>query len=82
MKTAIVYFEVPEYVRYFVVDGDYSHLHEVYVNSVNSDEKLQQELNDLVYGSDGYVQLKMLTVQEFAQHIREGAVLIEAGFYL
>lgn len=40
--------QFPTRTFFFELAGDHSRLHDVYINSTDSDEKLQDELNNLV----------------------------------
>lgn len=62
MKTILIYDELDANLKFFVLDGDYSHLNKVYMNSVLEDatakaqkahDKLQTQLEKLMYGKGG-----------------------------
>lgn len=78
MKTAIIYQEIPENTHLFVVDGDYSHLHDVYINTMENQEK-QNELNNLIYDEKEYHKHKVVSILEIKNAVRDGAELIMCG---
>jgi len=79
MKTIIIYDQCGEHaIQFFVVDGDYSHLNNVYINNTE-DQAKTDELSDLLYGEDGRIQLK--AYKKFPiKAAKEGANVIVAGF--
>lgn len=82
MKTALIWFEVPEKITYFIIDQDLSKFQGVYINSVNNVD-LQAELNSIIYDeTSGEFLHSEVTIEEIENAVREGAKLIEAGFYL
>lgn len=52
MKTAVIWNEI-NYIRYTILDGDFRKFHDVYINSVDSDEQLMNELNSEFYTESG-----------------------------
>lgn len=80
MKTAIIYNQFEEGISYHVIDGDYSHLHNVYVNG--GEEEKEDQLLDIIQDSEGYATKGKVSLQQFSQAISAGAKLIECGFYL
>lgn len=53
MKTVIIWNEFGERdLGWFIVDGDYSELDRVYINSAMCDEDDIDKLNNLVYGDE------------------------------
>ena len=82
-KTAFVYFEVPEEVKYFLVAGDYRHLNGVYVNLVDTDKNKEQELVNLMFDEDtGKYRVTFVSIDDITSEIREGAYFVEVGFIL
>lgn len=79
MKTAIIFNDF-EKLRYFIVDGDRKHLDGIYINVDTAKPRLEEELIQLVYGTDGEFILDDVPLVVFADAIRGGAFLIEAGF--
>lgn len=77
MKTAIIYNEVFEQISYYVASGDYRHLHGVYANLTGTDRDREDQLVNLIEGDDC---LQSVTIEEFQQAIKDGAVLIETGW--
>lgn len=84
MKTAMMYVEVPEKIHYMLLEGDYSHLHNVFINSVDMGNETQQdELSKLVHTPDWYRREDLdVSIEELRQAIVEGAELIVCGFIL
>ena len=85
-KTVLIYAEIPENIRFLVVDGDKRHLEGVFINSYTEDvrqENLQDELSTLVHDEDGYLR-KELMVEKFPTDlVKEGeTAVILCGFYL
>lgn len=92
-KTVVIYDQLDADVKFAVLDGDYSHLNGVYINSCVPDtdaenyaeleaalEKKNEELSNLFYYPDtGKDKLELL--EEFpTQAVRDGAIVIVAGF--
>lgn len=77
MKTVLIYDNVGMCpIEFAVLDGDYSHLNGIYINAADADEKLQDELDKLVYDDHA-----LLFLSEFpAQAVKDGAIVIVAGF--
>lgn len=80
MKTAIIYNQFEEGVSYHVIEGDYIHLHNVYVNG--GEEEKEDQLLGILNNSEGYATKGKVSLQHFAEEISAGAKLIECGFYL
>jgi hypothetical protein len=88
MKTILIYDELDANLKFFVLDGDYSHLNKVYMNSViegtakaqKAHDKLQRELEKLLYGKGG--QIILPSTPEFPVDVlkREDSIVIVAGF--
>lgn len=79
MKTAIIWNEIED-LKYVVVDGDYTHLHGVYINMADNDPDKERELSGLVYDEEFCFKHQPLLLDAFADAIRDGAALIECGF--
>lgn len=87
MKTVLIYDQLDSSLKFFVLDGDYSHLNGVYINQYIEDKKAQKaaeakqdELNDLMYVPETG-EFKHTALDEFpTQAVREGAIVIVAGF--
>lgn len=77
-KTAIIFYTNEE-LLYFVVDGDQSYLHDCYIDAVNSEQNLQDELNVLLFDDHGEYVHQKRTTAEVAEAVRNGAKLIECG---
>jgi hypothetical protein len=79
MKTVFIWDEMVGEIKFFVVDGDYRHLNNIYINGSDDDEKLDQLNEILAYDDAGKPKVTMLT--EFpAQDVKDGAFVIVAGF--
>lgn len=80
MKTVFIYDQVLEMpLSFLVVDGDYSHLNNCYINSMDCTEEQADEINKLVFNEDWtYVQG---FVEEFpAYEVVKGAKVVIIGF--
>ena len=82
MKTALLFNEFDCGISFFILDGDYIHLDDVYVNSVDCEgEEETDELTDLMYDPvDGHMLHRKVTKDEFVQAIQNGAAMIVCGF--
>ena len=83
MKTAIIYEQVysGEPLYFYVIEGDYRHLDNVYVG-LNADAK-EDELVNLLYTKDeegSAVSIPTCTREEFAEAIKDDALLITCGW--
>lgn len=80
MNTIFIYnqgFEVP--LQYFVLEGDYSHLHGTFINCEEDEEKLEELNSILGYDEDGYPAISMLESFPVPQVTPE-TIVIEVGF--
>lgn len=80
MKTLVIWDQVGgDDVKMFWLDGDYSHLNRVYINSTESSGIQQDELHKIVYNDDG--SYKVQTFVELPLTLDEpGVSIIVAGF--
>ena len=80
VKTVMIYDQLDASIKFLVLDGDYKHLDGIYINASDQDEKLQDELSNLLYDpQNGQDRVTLLT--EFpTQAVRDGAEVIIAGF--
>lgn len=87
-KTVIIYDQLDAVVKFFVLDGDYRHLNNVYINQCDGKTKkeqkaaddLQDELCNLVYDpKTGEVLLPVFTKFPI-EAVQNGADVIVAGF--
>ena len=76
MKTLFLFEEIPEDSFFFEVEGDYSDLNEVYVNSSDDEEKVMS-LNRVVYDSEGDYKVKALD-----KPTRDWDVFVKCGIFL
>lgn len=79
MKTVFIWDEMQGELKFFVVDGDYRHLNNIYINTVDNEEQ-QDQLNEVLgYDEQGQPKITMLT--EFpVQEVKDGAFVVVAGF--
>lgn len=83
MTSAVIWNDF-EQLRFFVADGDWSKFEGVYIN-MHDDENLVTTLYDLVYKADGvefgdYYKVKFITIKEFEEAIKDGAIAVSCGF--
>lgn len=66
-------------IKFFVLKGDYLHLHEIYLGSVDNQEK-QDELNELLsYDDLGQPKVKMVDKFPYGTY-QYGDIVIVCGF--
>ena len=75
MKTAIICNLIGEGIKYLVVDGDKRHLHGYIIGCDDMEPHIEEEILKTQ-------EEKPVTLEEFAQAIRDGAHVIEFGFVL
>jgi hypothetical protein len=88
MKTIVIYDQLDAHLNFFVVEGDYSRLDGVYINHVvegtkkaqKANEKLQDELEKLVYGDSGEIILPHTSSFPVDVLKREDSIVIITGF--
>lgn len=80
MKTVVIWDTLEGEIKFFVVNGDFSHLDGVYINSMEN-ELGQDELNKILdYDSNGNPKVTML--EHFPKEdVINGANVIVAGFF-
>ena len=87
MRTIFIYDQCcQDDVKFFILDGDYSHLDGIYINAVydndndNEKEQKQDELNALLFDNEG--QLKQSLIDSFpVAEINKMDKVITVGFY-
>ena len=79
-KTAIVFFEHAEALHFFVVEGDHSHLNNVYIRGTRTLE-YQQQLEHLLFDEKYEFRHKEASTEEVAKAICAGAAFIHTGQY-
>ena len=80
--TAVIFQEIPEKTIFFIVQEDLTKYNEVFINSCENEE-LQQELNAIMYGSDGHFQQKEVTLNDFRATLLDPDIkLIQCGLIL
>lgn len=88
MKTILIYDQLDAGLKFFVIEGDYSRLNNVYINGIiegtkkaqKANEKLQDELEKLIYGGGGEILLPHTSDFPVDVLKREDAIVIKAGF--
>jgi len=85
MKTIFIYDQCClEPIKYFILNGNYSHLDKIYINEVSDteeDELKQEELNELLFNSDTG-DLKAILLDDFPiSEITSDTVVISVGFF-
>ena len=85
--TALLWEEIPESVKFFVIDGiDLSKFDDIYINQFYEDnkekEKLQDELDKMIYNDENQYKYEEATREEFESAIKNGAKLVVSGIYL
>ncbi len=80
-KTVMIFDQCgQEPIEFYVLDGDYTHLDGVYINSTATKPKLDRELTKLMYDTEGKRKMKhLLTFPHKA--VVNGAKVIVCGFY-
>lgn len=82
MKTALLFLEIPESHKFFILDGDYTHLIDVYIG-LCSDEDKQTELSDLIFDNNaGDFRHAPVSIEDFEAAIRDGAKFIVCGMIM
>lgn len=76
MKTLVLFEEIPEKSFFFVLEGDYRYLNNIYINASGDKEKAE-ELNSLVYTNEGLVK-----VDELDEPTKDWDYFIKCGFLL
>lgn len=87
MKTVFIFEEIPESLKFFVKDGDFSVFNGVYVNSSQGSEEQQSSLCDLVYKDAGTRETGYYNVDfldRFPTDVVKSndCIVIQCGFYL
>ena len=79
-KPAIIFFDgLEKKIMYFIIDDDLSYLHNVYINCYVC--WAEKELFSLLYDNKGNYRLESIKIENFREHIKDGAVLIECGIH-
>lgn len=80
MRTLVIWYETDYQIKMFWLDGDYSHLNRVYINSSESNGIHQDQLYKLVYDDEGQVIVQMFDDAPSSQELANNVVIIIAGF--
>jgi hypothetical protein len=78
MKTLMLWDQVEDALQYTILAGNYSHLHNVYLNSCE-DEKKEEELNNLIFDAKGKYKIEFINLEKptkFPEH----DIVIVCGF--
>lgn len=89
MRTVFIFDQCDAGLKFFTLNGDFSHLDKIYINSCGPEnwskkqvrelEKKQEELTNLLYQSNG--DFKFSTLSEFPmQDVLDGARVVVIGF--
>ena len=81
MKTAVIFWS-QEWLRLFVVSGDWTRFSDLYINSTEADLALEKELCGLLWDDEGNELIKPCSQDEFIEAIRQGSKVITCGFIL
>lgn len=85
-RTLIIHSTFEEFPVVFLVDGDYSHLHETCVNTGENDEARHAELTKLLYADkkdqygNGYWVHRVLPLDEWRAETNSAVAVILTGF--
>lgn len=77
MNTIIIFSDFQNSPVFFTVEGDYTHLNEVYIGEATDTTELQNELNDLIQDLDPSVDFP---VGLFYNETETTPVVITCGF--
>lgn len=82
MKTAVIWNEI-EQIKYFVVDGDFRKYQGVYVNMIEPEGflpkgKFEDIADQMIIDFEDN---EFRSIEEFSKAIRDGAYVIECGFF-
>lgn len=67
MKTIVIWNQIDAELKYFVIEGDYSDLDDVYINALTCNDEKQDRLTELVYGEEG--ELKVTMEKQFPRKV-------------
>lgn len=79
IKTAVIFDRCEANIEFYVLNGDYRHLDNIYINDFDNEEELNNELDSLFYEDNGKNRQEEVSKTEFEQAIREGATMIVVG---
>lgn len=79
MKTIFIYDELEGDLKFFKLDGDYSHLDGCYVNSVDTSDELQDVLIKLLYTDDTMANYRVLMLYTFPRPV-DDFVVVRCGW--
>lgn len=82
MKTVVVWDQCgQDQVKYAVLDGDYTHLHGVFINDAEGDPEKEDELSAIFYTEDGEDNAELQDDFPIDVVKNEECAVITAGFY-
>jgi hypothetical protein len=80
MQTVMIFDQCgQEQVKFAVLEGDYTHLNGIYINSTENEEEKERELMKLLYEKDGTMLVKLLDFFPVEAVINGGKVIV-TGF--
>lgn len=81
MKTVLIYDQCGQApLEFYVLEGDYSHLDKIYINHINHDAKLMDELCDLLYDAETGASLLVPELNFPVNAVSKDTKVIIAGF--
>lgn len=70
MQTLIIFQTGESELKFYTVAGDKTHLNEIFLNSVQDNELLQEELYTLLYDYEGVLRQQDYTLDEWIELVR------------
>ena len=81
MRSAVIWNEFSEGLRFFVIDTDMTKYQDVFINSCEENEVLQQALSSIMYHEDtGESRVQFCDLTTFQHAVRGGATIVHCGF--
>lgn len=85
MKTIVIWDQVGEdQIRFFVLEGDFSRLNRIYINTYfgrdKTSEEKAEELNEIVYDANGKCRVSLLDSFP-VELVEKDTIVISAGFF-
>ena len=79
MKTIVIWDSCEASICFFVLDGNYEHFNNVYINSTVHSDKVQNELNDLMMDDEGNFKHEQLDDFPLYEMTENNVAVIVAG---